>query len=200
MKRPARRSGAEDQREAVEQPGRAEPDVAVVAGVERRLRSDRRPGLAHEAVGAVGADQQVAVRRQRPPASAIAVRKRSVDPERRGTAAAGVAGTSMRAMPEKRLPRIRDLLAPVDDVDVVPRRCSASDRRDRRLRVVGSRYVEGLVGEDDAPAERVVRPHRARAIVICVAGSRFFIRSAKQSPAGPPPTTGDLHRGPPLSR
>jgi hypothetical protein len=146
----------EGERERVEPLLRAEPDETAPPNVDVRPEDVAVAG-AHAAVDAVAADDQVgpALRRHGAlvrhvglehelDAEFLAARLQDVEQPLSADAAEAVAARGDPATLE-------------EDVDVVPVIERLQDRLRRRL-VGGDEVAESLVGEHDAPAERVVGP------------------------------------------
>ena len=79
----------------------------------------------------------------------------------------------MKPWPDERIVCAVDM-----DVDIVPMGELVADDR-ARDRIVGHQILDRLVGEDDAPAERVVGAGCARTGRSRARGSRSFIEIAK---------------------
>jgi hypothetical protein len=144
---------AKDHDEAVEELTRPEPDVAVLANVDRRLEEVHvRP--AQQAMGAVGAEEEIAIHE--------IGRIRDGRPEADGDAeveAAPVEDLEERQSRDARkaVSVNRVLFSAMHHVHVVPGLTFLCDPPVGLL-VVLSEERQRAVGEDDAPAERVGWP------------------------------------------
>jgi len=131
----------------------AEPDEAAFAHVDMRLE-DIRMQAALQAVDAVGGDDQVRVRKIR--RGADLVLKGLPHAERRGPLLQDVQQPLARDA-AKSVAAAADQLPAEMHIDVVPM-IEAVDDGVMRLRIDIAKSGHRLVGEHDAPAERVVRP------------------------------------------
>src|SRR5262245_2500154 len=144
---------AEGQRQPMKQPIRAQPDIFVLPHVNRRLE-EILISAAHGAVSAVGADRQIAI------AIRFYVGHVGMKPQINAEFPAALAQDAQEFQPanaRKPVPANRDPLAFVNDVDVVPDFAGGDDLLKRRP-IALFEVRKGLVGEDYAPTEGVVRP------------------------------------------
>ena len=180
---PAVLGSLEDEGEGIERQRRSEPDEAAAAPVEARLEIAGK-ALAHAAVDAVGADEQIALaraasRRRRSPTESSARRRA------RCARCCRIASRCLREMPQKPCPPER-IVRPWKKISISSQWAKACVIS-RCVGASATRKFSSVASEKTTPQPNVSRGRLRSNRRTGQVGLRAFRSIPRYSPAGPPP-------------